>query len=341
MKQKILITGSSGFIGKKLVALLQRKYNLFLIDKNYTHINKSKFFKINLLDIKKLESFFKKNKVDTIIHLASEIFDDDNNVYNFNLKTSKNLISLAEKYKIKNFIFTSTFSIYEKNYKKPIKEKEKPSAKNFYGKSKYEIEKILEKSTINNFTILRIPVVVGKSRSHRMGILFELIRNNLPLILIDNGKHKIHFISVEELVIIIEKCLKLKKRNLFNVGAKYINTFKENIDYLLKKSKSKSKIISINYYLGSFLLNFLIFFKLVDINFYHKALLTQNIVLNTEKVNKKFKLKLKKSTKEILFESFNYYNRNLEKINRIKSGSDKKPRLKILNILKIFSYLFN
>lgn len=340
MKQKILITGSSGFIGKKLVALMHKKYNLFLIDKSYAFINKSKFFKINLLEIEKLESFFKKNKVDMIIHLASEIFDDDNNVYNFNLKTSKNLISMAEKYKIKNFVFTSTFSIYEKNYKRSIKEKEKPSAKNSYGKSKYAIEQILKSSKINNFTILRVPIVVGKTRSHRMGILFELIRNNLPLILIDNGKHKIHFISVEELVVIIEKCLKLKKRNLLNVGAKYINTFRENIDYILKKSKSNSKIISINYFLGSFLLNSLIFFKLVDINFYHKVLLTKNIVLNTDKANKKFKLKFKKSTKEILLESYNYYDKNLNKINTIKSGSDKKPKLKIIYILKFFSFLF-
>ena len=211
MKPKILITGSSGFIGKKLVQLLQNRYKLFLIDKDYLPTNKSKFFKINLLNIKNLENFFKKNKIDTIIHLASEIFDDDKNVYNYNLTTSKNLIFMAEKFKIKNFIFPSTFSIYEKNYQNKIKENEKPSAKNFYGKSKYKIEQILKRAKIRNCTILRIPVVVGKSRSHRMGILFELIRNNLPLILINNGKHKIHFISVEELVVIIEKCLKLKK----------------------------------------------------------------------------------------------------------------------------------
>ena len=340
MKQKILITGSSGFIGKKLVALLQKKHNLFLIDKNYASVNKSKFFKINLLDIDKLENFFKKNEINTIIHLASEIFDDDNNVYNFNLKTSQNLISMAEKYKIKNFIFTSTFSIYEKNYTKFIKENEIPSAKNFYGKSKFAIEKRLKKSKISNFTILRVPVVVGKSRSHRMGILFELIRNNLPLLLIDNGKHKIHFISVEELVIIIEKCLKLKKRNLFNVGAKYINTFRENIEYILKKSKSNSKILSINNYIGSYLLNVLIFFNLVDINFYHKVLLTKNIVLNTDKVNKKLKLKFKNSTKEILLDSYNYYYKNLNKINTIETGSDKKPSMKIFYIFKFFSFLF-
>ena len=52
-------------------------------------------------------------------------------------------------------IFTSTFSIYEKNYNKPIKENEPPSAKNFYGKSKYQIEQIIKKSKIKYFTILR------------------------------------------------------------------------------------------------------------------------------------------------------------------------------------------
>ena len=339
-KPKILITGSSGFIGKQLVKKLYKKNNLFLLDKKKFSKKNTKFFKINLLNEISLEDFFKKNKIDIIIHLASEIFDDDKNVYHYNTKTSQNLITMAKKYRVNNFIFTSTFSIYEKNYDLPIKENQEPSAKNFYGKSKYQVEKILKKSKIKNFTILRIPVVVGKARSHRMGILFELIRNNFPLILINNGKHKIHFISVEELVEIIEKCLKLKNKNLLNVGTKYTNTFRENIEYLVEKSKSNSRIININYYLGSLLLNILIFLKLVDINFYHKALLTQNMVLNTNKTDKKLNLKFEKSSKEILLDSYNYYIKNLRKISNIKSGSDKKPKLKIFNLLRLFSFIF-
>ncbi len=340
MKSKILVTGSEGFIGKKLVKKLDKKYNLFLIDKKKSKTNKNKNYQIDLQDINQLDLFLKDNKINTIIHLASEIFDDDKNVYSHNVNTSKNIIKMAEKYKIDNLIFTSTFSIYEKNYNKPIKENEPPSAKNFYGKSKYQIEQILKKSKIKYFTILRIPVVVGKSRSHRMGILFELIRNNLPLILINNGKHKIHFISVDELSIIIEKCLKLKKRNLLNVGSQHTFTFKENLEFILKKTNSKSKIISVNYYIGSFLLNFLILFKLVDINLYHKALLTQNMVLNINKSNRLLNLNLKQSSREILLESYKYYVNNLNQINSIKTGSDKKPRLKIFNILRFFSFLF-
>ena len=340
MSSNILITGSSGFIGKKLVNKLNSKYKLLLIDKKKTNSSKKNFHQINLLDLNKLDNYFKNNKVNTVIHLASEIFDNDKNVYNYNLKTSKNLIKITQKYNIKNFIFASTFSIYEKNYINPINENEPPSAKNLYGKSKYKIENELNKSKIKNITILRIPVVVGTSRSHRMGILFELIRNNLPLILVNKGDHKIHFISVDDLVKIIEKCLKLKNRNLFNVGSRYSNTFKENLEYILKNSKSKSKIISFNNFIGSFLLNFLIFFKLVDINFYHKALLTKNILLNTDKITKKLKININNSSREILLESYNYYIKNLKKIRKMNSGSDKKPSLKILNLLRLFSFIF-
>ena len=148
MKSKILITGSQGFIGKILVKEFNNSNKLILIDKKKNFSNQNNFHQINLLDQENLEEVFKKNKISTIIHLASEIFDDDKNVYNFNVTTSRNLILMGEKYKIRNFIFTSTFSIYEKNYINPILEDETPSAKNLYGKSKYKVETILKKSKL-------------------------------------------------------------------------------------------------------------------------------------------------------------------------------------------------
>ena len=72
--------------------------------------------------------------------------------------------------------FTSTFSIYEKNYDKLIKESEKPSTLNRYGVSKFDIEKKLKLLHNINVTIFRVPIVIGRTRSHRIGILFELIK---------------------------------------------------------------------------------------------------------------------------------------------------------------------
>ena len=340
MKSKILITGSQGFIGKILVNKFRNSNKLILLDKKKNLSKQKNYYRINLLNLKYIEEIFKKNKITTIIHLASEIFDDDKNVYDFNVTTSRNLILMAEKYKIKNFIFTSTFSIYEKNYIKPILENETPSAKNLYGKSKYQVETLLKKSKLRNYTILRVPIVVGKSRSHRMGILFEMIRNNFPLFLIGDGNNKIQFIQVNDLCLIIKKCLGLKRTNIFNVGTRKSFTFKENLSHIIKKSKSKSKIFNVNYYFGNLALNILIFFNLIDLNYYHKALLTKNIVLNTKKIFNILKLDLNKSSRDILLENYEYYVKNLKNINNIKSGSDKKPNLKIFNILKIFSRFF-
>ena len=337
MKSKILITGSQGFIGKILVNKLKNNNKLVLIDKKKNLSNQKNFHQINLHNLDELEEIFKKKEINTIIHLASEIFDDDKNVYNYNVNTSKNLILMGEKYKIKNFIFTSTFSIYEKNYVRPISEKEPPSAKNLYGKSKFKVETLMKKSALKRHIILRVPIVVGKSRSHRMGILFELIRNNFPLFLIGKGNNRIQFIQVDDLCLVIKKCLSLKKNHIFNIGTKKSFTFKENLSHIIKNSSSKSKIFTINYYLGNFALSFLIFFKLIDINHYHKVLLTKNIVLNTKKVFKILKLNFNKTSKDILLENYNYYVKNLRKINKINSGSDKKPKLKIFNIFRLIS----
>ena len=217
-KTNVLITGSSGFIGKILAKRFSKKYKTYLIDK----IKKGKqknFYLINLKDKKKLNEFFSNNKVDTIIHLASEIFDDnENTIYENNIVCATNIITLAKKFKINQIIFTSTFSIYEKNYDKLIKETEKPSTLNRYGVSKFDIEKKLKLLHNINVTIFRVPIVIGQSRSHRIGILFELIRKGLPIFLIDNGNNKIQFASVEELSAAIEKTVGLKGFNIFNIG---------------------------------------------------------------------------------------------------------------------------
>ena len=215
---KVLITGSSGFIGKILVKKLSKKYKTYLIDKIKQGKEKN-FYHINLKDKKKLNEFFKNNEVDVIIHLASEIFDNnENTIYKNNIACAANIIAFAKKFKIKQIIFTSTFSIYEQNYDKLIKENEKPSTLNKYGISKFDIEKKLKSLNNINVTIFRVPIVIGQSRSHRIGILFELIRKGLPIFLIDNGNNKIQFVSVDDLNVAIEKTVGLKGFNIFNIG---------------------------------------------------------------------------------------------------------------------------
>ena len=92
-----------------------------------------------------LRNAFNKIKPDFILHYASEIFDTykKSQININNIDGTLNLVKAAKKYKTKKFIFTSTFSIFEKNYENLIDEIEPISCSNYYGLSKAETERIL------------------------------------------------------------------------------------------------------------------------------------------------------------------------------------------------------
>ena len=188
---KFLITGASGFVGEELVNFLQKnpKYKTLGIDKNEEpSAKKIAFKKCDLITEKdKLNNIFNEFKPDVVVHCASKILDtyDKKLVWNTNYYATKDLIEISNSHAVKKFIFISTFSIFQKNYDKPIDENEEPSFKTVYGKTKYLTEQILLKSNFSgDVCILRCPIILGKKRSYRFGILFGLIKDNynVPLI---------------------------------------------------------------------------------------------------------------------------------------------------------------
>ena len=189
MNKKILITGSSGFLGEELVNFFSKDNTIFALDKEKPILFEGNIKNISniVCDIRnkeKLIHIFKENKIDIIIHCAAEILDekDPNEVWKTNYNGTKNLLDLAERYKVSKFVFTSTFSIFEKNYDSPIDEKEPASAIVDYGKSKYAAENLILSHTYQgDVVIFRCPVVIGKKRLDKLALLFEMIRQSYTL----------------------------------------------------------------------------------------------------------------------------------------------------------------
>ena len=71
-KKKILITGSSGFIGNCLKNFLNMKYELYLIDKKKFKENEKNFILLNLINSKKVLKVIDIIRPDIIIHLAAQ-----------------------------------------------------------------------------------------------------------------------------------------------------------------------------------------------------------------------------------------------------------------------------
>ena len=107
----ILLTGASGFVGKNLINYLREK-NQFtlraLVHKKDVPLEYPVVEKVlgDIRDINSLEKAFQGRPLDGILHLAAVIKSKNLKDYDeVNVEGTKNIVSLAEKYGVKKFIF--------------------------------------------------------------------------------------------------------------------------------------------------------------------------------------------------------------------------------------------
>ncbi len=182
MKNTILLTGGAGFIGSHLVeSFILQDYKVIAFDnfssgkiENLNKVMADKNFVLvdaDIRDFNKLEEVFKKYKPTIINHHAAQKsvpysvenpFDD----ININGIGLLNLITLAGKYKVKNFIYVSSGGALAKkiiNNEKSL-ELDTPQLLSPYAINKYVGEKHIENYSNLfgfNYTILRYANVYG------------------------------------------------------------------------------------------------------------------------------------------------------------------------------------
>jgi GDP-L-fucose synthase len=117
--KKILITGTSGFLGRNVLKeFKETEYDLL--------VPKSK--QLNLLDENKTKKYLQKFKPDTVIHLAGSVGGIGANKVNpgkffyENMKMGMNLIHLSKECGVKHFVMTGTICSYPGNTPVPFKE---------------------------------------------------------------------------------------------------------------------------------------------------------------------------------------------------------------------------
>jgi UDP-glucuronate 4-epimerase len=155
---KVLITGSSGFIGFHLANLLLKKkievlgidnlnsyYDVELKKNRLNILKKNKnfiFYKFDLKNIDKLNEVVKKNKIKTIVHLAAQAgvrysIENPKTYLKNNLEVFFNILEVSRNNKLKHLIFASTSSVYGENKNFPLKENEDTSKPlSFYAATK-------------------------------------------------------------------------------------------------------------------------------------------------------------------------------------------------------------
>lgn len=144
MKDRILITGASGFIGTNLLEDLYKKgYDVLNIDFNKPKIEErnSLWENIDIIDYDKFENAVLQYDPDYIIHLAARTDLDGKTLEDYSANTVgvENLMSIIHKLKkLKKIIITSSKFVTRNGYK--IKSQTDYCPHTMYGESKVVTE---------------------------------------------------------------------------------------------------------------------------------------------------------------------------------------------------------
>jgi dTDP-4-dehydrorhamnose reductase len=183
---KLLITGSNGLLGQKLVASCQKKGILFHGISSGENRNsdcpESHFTSIDISDFIAIEDFLNHHSFSHIIHTAAMTNVDacelnPTRCYEVNHIASRHLFELAKKNNIHFTLLSSDFVFDGKtgNYS----ETDKPNPLSVYGKSKWLAEQELLKDDYTNWAIARTIIVYGQGHNLNKGNIFTWLISEL------------------------------------------------------------------------------------------------------------------------------------------------------------------
>ena len=197
----VLVSGGMGYIGSHTtVELLNAGFDVVIADdlSNSKELVKdriekitgktTKFYKVDLTNEEEAEKVFLENDIDSVIHFAAfkavgESVEKPLEYYYNNITSALVMLRLMRKYNCKNFVFSSSATVYGDAKIVPITEDSPLSATNPYGRTKLMIEDMLrdiaKADPTLNVAILRYFNPVGAHKSGTIGEDPNGIPNNL------------------------------------------------------------------------------------------------------------------------------------------------------------------
>ena len=247
---KILITGTSGFIGFHLSKLLLEEginiigydgmttyYDINLKKKRNEILNNFPNYTFNegmLEDEHKLEKIFNKTKPDITIHLAAQAgvrysLENPRSYINSNIVGTFNIMEMAKNFEIKHLLMASTSSVYGSNIDMPFKEVSKSDNQlTIYAATKKANENMahsyshLWKLPV---TLFRFFTVYGPWGRPDMALFkfVSAILNNKPIEIYNQGKMFRDFTYIDDLVLAIRKLIDVNPNDTIKENANIQN----------------------------------------------------------------------------------------------------------------------
>ena len=244
---RILVTGSTGFIGSELCTVLQKNHQIF-VEQGQNFKRDSSYNSHHYAD--KFSAILEQNNIEIVVHLAAKTAlkntyrpEEAEEFFNSNLVATQELAKKCQANGVKRFIFMSSVKVLGEGKDSAYTEDDEASPLDEYAKSKWLAEQFLldmgSKSKMEIVNI-RAPLVYGPGVKGNFLKLIQLVEKGVPFPFgaIQNRRSMIY---VGNLVNAIERCMThpdAAGRTYLVSDGKDISTPEiiRNIAYALKRS---------------------------------------------------------------------------------------------------------
>lgn len=200
--RNILLTGSTGFVGKNVIVYFKTlsTWNIVSFNRN------GSFSQDNLAKI-----FY---DIDVVIHLAGKAHDlksvaNPDDYYQGNTELTKKLYDAFLESNASKFIYISSVKAVADSLQSPLKEDFNPDPKTHYGRSKLLAEEYIQNRRGRegkSFYILRPCMIHGPGNKGNLNLLYKIVSKGIPYPLAA-FENKRSFLSIENLCFVIGELL--------------------------------------------------------------------------------------------------------------------------------------
>ncbi len=219
LSKKILLTGSTGFVGEVVYSILQRQGEYVRVV-----LRPGSFFTegADVVAVKTIDGDTDWEEalsfVDVVIHLAARVHIMDDTARDplieyrkVNVDGTLNLARHAAAEGVKRFIFLSSIKVNGEytNTGKPFTEADVPNPQDAYSISKSEAEKglmLIAQQTGMEVVVIRPPLVYGAGVKANFASMMRMVKRCIPLPL-GAIHNKRSFVYIDNLVSLIVKCI--------------------------------------------------------------------------------------------------------------------------------------
>ncbi len=186
--------------------------------------------------------------VDVVLHNVAQVplARDRELFWSVNVLGTANVLLAARDQRVEKVVHTSTSAIYGIPAQNPVDEESPAAPLEAYGRAKLEAETLCREAAASGLdvTIVRPRTILGHGRLGIMAMLFELVDEGAPVLVLDGGHNRYQFVHGDDLA---DACLLASRRpgsTSYNIGAREFGSMRETLEALCEHAGTGARVRS-------------------------------------------------------------------------------------------------